>query len=395
MRRTAGVRTEMVWGRKSEIRRVRARLAEVAAEIRDGLPRELLESLALRFGAARPDAPVEALEEFLAVKAGEWEEFRAQLAAVANSDPRFAPARAAEAAVKRADFDGADALLAGAEAGHEAGVTARRRAALRVARAGVLLLKGDADGAAAQVEAAAGLLQPDAPEEAAALRHVAAGRLYEEARLAAGTGHARAIGLLRRNEAIWTRDRPEDWVKTQLCLGITLADLGVETAGAAGAALLADAAAAFRATLEVFTRDARPSDWAMAQLSLGYALLARAERSEAVEESLIAEALAAFAAGREAPRAALPEDWQRTHSRSARDFCTGPWTPRRRCGRRCSPKRRRPAAPRWTARAPPTRWRGGRRRTTWGSRWPGRPRAPTVPPARRFSPNRPRQAGLR
>jgi len=135
---------------------------------------------------------------------------------------------------------------------------------------------------AAQFEAAAGLLLPFAPEEAASVRHTAAGCLYDDGLRMGGTGLARAIELCRRNEAIWTRaTHPEDWVKTQICLGLTLTDQAGRTEGAAGAALLADAVAAYRATLEVFTRAMYPADWAMTQISLGYALLAHADRTVA------------------------------------------------------------------------------------------------------------------
>ena len=173
------------------------------------MPRELLESLALRFDHGRPDAPVAELGEFLKAKAAEWQELKARLAALEAEDPRIANARAAaEAAIAAGDFDAADAVLAGAEElqqEHRTLVEVRRQAGLRQARADALLLKGDADGAAAHFEAAAGFLLPFAPLEAAAVRHAGAGRLYDEAVRLGGTGLLRAIELYRRNEAIWTR----------------------------------------------------------------------------------------------------------------------------------------------------------------------------------------------
>ena len=117
------------------------------------LPRELLESLALRFEHANPDAPVPELLAFLKAKAAEWKELKARLAALEAEDPRIGNARAAaEAAIAAGDFDAADAVLAGAEElqqEHRTLVEVRRQAGLRQARAEALLLKGDADGAAA------------------------------------------------------------------------------------------------------------------------------------------------------------------------------------------------------------------------------------------------------
>ena len=218
---------------------MQAKLDRIDARIRDAVPRELLESLALRFDYGRPDAPVAELGEFLKAKASEWQELKARLAALEAEDPRIANARAAaEAAIGAGDFDAADAVLAGAEElqqEHRTLVEVRRQAGLRQARADALLLKGDADGAAAHVEAAAGFLLPFAPLEAAAVRHDGAVRLYHEAVRLGGTGLLRAADLYRRNEAICTRaDHPVDWATTQNNLGSALRDQAGRTEGPAG-----------------------------------------------------------------------------------------------------------------------------------------------------------------
>jgi hypothetical protein len=62
-----------------------------------------------------------------------------------------------------------------------------------------------------------------------------------------------------------------DWAGTQNNLGNALADLG---ARAGDTAALQDAVTAFRAALEVRTREASPMDWAMTQNNLGNALAA-------------------------------------------------------------------------------------------------------------------------
>ena len=252
------------------------------------------------------------LGDFIEAKSGEWAGLTARLATLEAKDPRFAPARAAaEAAIAAADFDRGDTVLAGvAKLQREASTLteARQQARLSEVRADALLLKCDAEGAAAELEAAAGLLLPFAPEEAALLRHIGSGRLYEHGRHLGDTGVARAIELLRRNEPIRTlAAHPEEWVQTQVCLGLALSDEARRHEGADGAALLAEAATAYRATLQVFTR-ARPKDWAMAQISLGFALLGQAERIEAAA-TLLAEAASAFGAALEVrSRFALPPE---------------------------------------------------------------------------------------
>lgn len=292
------------------VQRVRARLAELGDEVRGAMPTKLLETIALRFDAAQPDAPAEALEEFLSEKAYLWQGVVDRLAEFEGVGRVRA---AAEAALARGDFPAADARLAELEETvalePDAMARGRRQARLRAVRADVRLLKGDTEGAARDIEAAAELLLPFAPAEAAALRHASSEGLYREACHVGGPGAALAVALLRRNEAIRTREAdPDGWLKTQLCLGLALSHQGGVTDGEAGVALLDEAVAARRGTLDIFARGARPSDWAMAQLSLGFTLLARARRSDE-PEPWIGEAIAAFRAARGAPAADLPEDW--------------------------------------------------------------------------------------
>lgn len=290
-------------GDEGAVRRVRSRLAEIAADIRGALPRALLETVAVRFDAARPDAPADDLAAFLELKGWDWQEFHERLAEL---DPGAKAAQrirsAAEAALARGDFAATESRLAELD---EALAADADRASLRAARAAARLLKGDADGAADDIEAAASLLEPT---DAAEQRHAGAQGLFNEGCHAGGTGALRAIDLLRRNEAIRTREAdPEGWLETQLCLGLALDHEGSVTDGPAGDALLDAAIATHRATLEAFTREARPADWAMAQFSVGYALLARAERN--ADAALVDEAVAAFRAARGIAASDRPEDW--------------------------------------------------------------------------------------
>ena len=66
-----------------------------------------------------------------------------------------------------------------------------------------------------------------------------------------------------------------------------------------GVALLAEAAAAYRAALEVRTRAAHPVDWAMTQENLGLVLEAMGDRGTTTQPSCYAEALACFDAALE------------------------------------------------------------------------------------------------
>jgi hypothetical protein len=298
---------------------MQAKLDQVDVAIRSAVPRELLESLALRFDYGRPDAPVAELAEFLKAKASEWQELKARLAALEAEDPRIANARAAaQASIAAGDFDAADAILAGAEdlqQEHRTLVEVRRQAGLRQARAEALLLKGDADGAAAHFETAAGFLLPFAAAEGAVVRNDGALRLSNDGLRLGGTGLLQAIDLYRRNEAIWTREAdPLNWALTKSNLASALARQAERTEGVAGVALLAESVAACRAALEVRTRAAHPADWANTQNNLGAALSRQAERTEgAARAALLAEAAAALRAALEVhTKHAYPAAWAMT-----------------------------------------------------------------------------------
>jgi tetratricopeptide (TPR) repeat protein len=72
--------------------------------------------------------------------------------------------------------------------------------------------------------------------------------------------------------------------------------------------------AAYRAALEVYTRDAAPSDWAMTQNNLGVALRAQANLAEGEERArLLSEAVAAYRLALEVrTRDAAPTNWAAT-----------------------------------------------------------------------------------
>ena len=66
---------------------------------------------------------------------------------------------------------------------------------------------------------------------------------------------------------------PVQWAMTQNNLGATRSrNQGTRTSGEDGTRLLAEAVTAYRAALEVHTREAMPVDWATTQNNLGNAL---------------------------------------------------------------------------------------------------------------------------
>jgi hypothetical protein len=76
-----------------------------------------------------------------------------------------------------------------------------------------------------------------------------------------------------------------DWAMTQNNLGAALADLG---ARAGDTAALQDAVTAYRAALEVRTREASPMDWAGTQNNLGAALATSAPARASAQDAVTA-----------------------------------------------------------------------------------------------------------
>ncbi|RVT85634.1 tetratricopeptide repeat protein [Rhodobacteraceae bacterium CCMM004] len=128
---------------------------------------------------------------------------------------------------------------------------------------------------------------------------------------------AEAVAAYRAALDVRTRDaHPVDWAGTQNNLGNALSDQGTRTGGPEGAALLAEAVAACRAALDVYTRDAHPVQWATTQNNLGIALRNQGTRTGGPEgAALLAEAVAAFRAALDVrTRDAHPVDWAMTQT---------------------------------------------------------------------------------
>jgi tetratricopeptide (TPR) repeat protein len=124
--------------------------------------------------------------------------------------------------------------------------------------------------------------------------------------------------LLQESIRVWRqllpkiakRDRSDNWAMEQNNLGSALAALGEREEGTAR---LEEAVAAYRAALEVRTRDRVPLDWAMTQNNLAAVLVTLGEREEGTAR--LEQAIAAFRAVLEVRmRDRVPLDWARTQN---------------------------------------------------------------------------------
>jgi len=100
---------------------------------------------------------------------------------------------------------------------------------------------------------------------------------------------------------------------TQHNLGSALQAQGLRTEGTQGVDLLAQAVAAFRSALEVYTRERLPQDWAETENHLGAALKEQAIRAGGAQATeLLAQAVAAY---RRALEVYTPEGFPAYHVR--------------------------------------------------------------------------------
>ena len=126
-----------------------------------------------------------------------------------------------------------------------------------------------------------------------------------------------AVSAYRAALEVRTRDAmPSDWAMTQNNLGIAIQALGKREGGEAGKTRLEEAVSAYRAALEVYTRDAMPSVWATTQNNLGNALSVLGEREGGeAGKARLEEAVSAFRAALEVrTRDAMPSDWAMTQN---------------------------------------------------------------------------------
>ena len=120
-----------------------------------------------------------------------------------------------------------------------------------------------------------------------------------------------AVEAYRAALEIWTRERvPLDWAATQNDLGYALWRLGGREQGTER---LKEAVAAYRAALEIWTRERVPLDWAAVHNNLGTALSTLGARESGTAR--LEEAVASYqAALREFTRERAPLDWATTQN---------------------------------------------------------------------------------
>jgi tetratricopeptide (TPR) repeat protein len=120
-----------------------------------------------------------------------------------------------------------------------------------------------------------------------------------------------AVAAYRAALEVHTRERvPLDWAMIHDNLGNALSRLGEREAGTDR---LQEAVAAHRAALEVLTRERVPLDWAMTQNNLGAALQGLGEREDGTQR--LQEAVAAFRAALEVrTRQRVPLCWAMTQN---------------------------------------------------------------------------------
>lgn len=126
-----------------------------------------------------------------------------------------------------------------------------------------------------------------------------------------------AVGAYRAALNVRTREAlPVDWAMTQNNLANALQVQGGRSGGAEGFKLYEEAVAAYRAALTVYTREALPADWAMTQSNLGAALQAHGERYGGAEGIVFLEqAVTAYRAALTVhTREAMPVDWAMTQN---------------------------------------------------------------------------------
>ena len=106
------------------------------------------------------------------------------------------------------------------------------------------------------------------------------------------------------------RSNQGQWALAQNNLGSVLQVLGERTNDEA---VLREAVSAYRAALEVYTKESLPADWAMTQNNLGIVLQVLGERTN--DEAVLQEAVSAYRAALQVrTKESLPADWAMTQN---------------------------------------------------------------------------------
>ncbi|MGC9420516.1 MAG: hypothetical protein ACP5EN_16255 [Rhodovulum sp.] len=339
------------------------RLANLEAQ-----SREMLEAIALRFGESAPeDMALADLKAFLVEKAKDYRALKAEVEAIDDGLKRLSNLKAAaKGAIEAGDLDEVENLLSRVQE-----VELEEAAKTAELRAGNALLRGRLGQAFELLSAAADSFRAVDPLEPARRRIDRYARLLFDHALRFGgdgmvwsarmQGDARTEDLRNSDERLWAlghnnlalalqtqgsrtagpegaallaeavaayraalrvrteADHTVAWAQTMQNLGAALEIQGNRTAGPEGAALLAEAVDAYCEALRVYTEEAHPLDWAMTMQNLALALQVQGSRAAGPEgAALLAEAVTAY---REALRVRTedtqPVDWAETKKNMA------------------------------------------------------------------------------
>lgn len=167
----------------------------------------------------------------------------------------------------------------------------------------------------------------DTPDDWAGTQNDLAVTLRKQAELAGAGGGAgqerllaEAVAACRAALTVFTpRRAPLEWAAAEHNLGLAVSDQAALAQGFERERLLSDAIAAYRAVLTVYNRDQHPSDWAATQHNLAVALDDLADLADGPKQMwLLAEAVSAFRSALAVyTREEQPGDWAATQNNLA------------------------------------------------------------------------------
>ena len=258
------------------------------------LSREELENIATRFEIAgvfdRSDAD---LRHLLTQKATEYRALKAEVDGIEDGLKRLSNLKAAaQDAIARIDLEEVEEILSRVQEVEKE--EAAKTAELRAENA---LLRGKVNQAYALYCDAADSFKIIHPLETARRRILKyCEPLWKHGLRYGGLGIKRAEEIVRDTlEDSLKQADPALWAAGQNAFAVMLQDQGIRTDGAKGTDLLSDAVTAYRAALEVYTRDDHPVDWAMTQNNLGIALQQQGIRTDGKKGAdFLADAVTAY-----------------------------------------------------------------------------------------------------
>jgi len=282
------------------------------------LSREELENIAARFEIEgvfdRSDTD---LRHLLTQKATEYRALKAEVDGIEDGLKRLSNLKAAaQDAIARIDLEEVEEILSRVQEVEKE--EAAKTAELRAENA---LLRGKVDQAYALYCDAADsfrVINPLEPARRRILRYCEP--LWKHGLRYGGPGLQRAEEIVQDllEDSLKQAD-PTLWAAGQNAYAVMLQNQGIRTDGAKGADLLADAVTAYRAALEVRTRDDHPLQWATTQNNLAAALQDQGTRTDAAKGAdLLADAVTAYGdALKVRTRGDHPVDWAATQNNLA------------------------------------------------------------------------------